>query len=97
MHRNVAEATVEDPLEALLDLAESARRHLRQSGFVTAYGLLGGRIAAAIPPRGAPRGAPPQRRFRGYKPPPPVRVPLKKFVVPPPPVPPPLTGIVQAG
>src|SRR2546422_2119451 len=48
MHRNVAEATVEDPLEALLDLAESARKHLRPLSFVTAYGLLGGLIAAAV-------------------------------------------------
>lgn len=43
-----AGSPVEDPVEALLDLAESARGGLRRFGFVTAYGLLGGLFAASI-------------------------------------------------
>ena len=43
-----AESPVEDPVEALLALAESARGGLRRFGFVTAYGLLAGLFAASI-------------------------------------------------
>lgn len=48
MYRTVEEAKIEDPLEALLNLAGATRARLRQLEFLTAYGLLSGLIAAAV-------------------------------------------------